>query len=116
LKDKARDDQQKAQLSWTIQKVEALAQPVTLSAEVLKSFAGSYGRRSLSDENGSLWYVMQERGLKIRTVPMTADTLMLDDGRDILRLRIEKDAAGKVTGLTALYDDGRTEKSPRTGG
>jgi retinol-binding protein 3 len=41
---------------------------------------------------------------------------MLDDGMDILRLRIEKDASGKVTGLTALYDDGRTDKSPRTGG
>jgi len=116
LKDKAQDDQQKQLLSWSIQKVEALAHPVTLSAEVLKSFAGSYGRRTLSYENGSLWYVLQERGLKIRTVPMTADTLMLDDGMDILRFRIEKDASGKVTGLTALYDDGRADKSPRTGG
>jgi retinol-binding protein 3 len=113
---KAKDDAQKQQLAWTIQKVEALARPVALSAEVLKGFAGSYGPRTLSYENGSLWYERPQAGLKVRVVPMTADTLMLDDGMDILRLRIEKDASGKVTGLTALYDDGRTDKSPRTGG
>jgi hypothetical protein len=116
LQNQAKDEARKQQLSWSIQKVEALARPVALSSEVLKSFAGSYGRRALSYENGSLWYVLQERGLKIRTIPMTADTLMLDDGMDILRLRIEKDASGKVTGLTVVYDDGRTDKSPRTGG
>jgi hypothetical protein len=64
-------------------------------------------------ENGSLWW--QRGGSKIRAVPMTADTLMLDDGMDILRFRIEKDASGKVTGLTGLYDDGRTDASPRSG-
>jgi hypothetical protein len=47
---------------------------------------------------------------------MTADILMLDDGRDILRFRLEKDASGKVTGLTELYDDGRTRRSARSGG
>lgn len=106
----------KQQLSWSLQKVEAQANPVTLTAEVLKSFAGSYGPRTLKYENGSLWYERQQTGLKVRVVPMTADTLMLDDGMDILRLRIEKDASGKVTGLTALYDDGRADKSPRIGG
>jgi hypothetical protein len=44
---------------------------------------------------------------------MTADTFMLDDGRDILRFRMEKDASGKVNGLTRMYEDGRTERSPR---
>jgi hypothetical protein len=94
--------------------VEALSRPVTLSAEALKSFAGSYGPATLAYENGSLWYLWH--GFKVRAVPLTADTLMLDDGRDILRLRLEKDASGKVTGLTALYDDGRTDTAPRAGG
>ena len=116
LQNQTKDDERKQRLSWSLQKVEAQANPVTLTAEVLKSFAGNYGRRTLSYENGSLWYVMQDRGLKLRAVPMTADTLMLDDGMDILRLRIEKDASGKVTGLSTLYDDGRTDKAPRTGG
>jgi C-terminal processing protease CtpA/Prc len=116
LQVKAKDDEQKRQLAWSIQKVEALARPVTLATEVLKSLAGSYGTRMLSYENGSLWYQWQKDGPKIRAVPMTADTLMLDDGRDILRFRIEKDASGKVTGLTGLYDDGRTDKFPRNGG
>jgi hypothetical protein len=111
LQDKAKDEGRKQRLAWSIQKVEALASPVTLSAEVLESFAGRYGKSTLSYENGSLWYLWP--GLKLRAVPMTADTFMLDDGRDILRFRMEKDASGKVNGLTKLYEDGRTERSPR---
>lgn len=112
LRSTAKDDEQKQHLSWVIQKLEALATPVTVSAEVLKSFAGSYGKLTLSYENGSLW--CQWPGHKLRAVPMTADTFMLDDGMDILRFRMEKDASGKVTGLTELYDDGRTERSARS--
>jgi hypothetical protein len=114
LRGKAKDDQRKQELSWSIQRVEALATPVTLSPEVLKSFAGRYGTDTLLYENGSLWYQWRQDGPKIRTVPMTADTLMLDDGMDMLRLRIDKDASGKVTALTALYANGGTEKSPRS--
>jgi hypothetical protein len=113
LQSRSKDDKRKQQLAWSIQKVEALATPVTLTPEVLKSYAGSYGKLTLSYENGSLWFLWP--GHKLRAVPMTADTFMLDDGMDILRFRMEKDASGKVTGLTELYEDGRTERSPRSG-
>jgi hypothetical protein len=88
---------------------------VTLSAEVLKSFAGRYGPSTLLYENGSLWYQWRPDGPKVRAFPMTADTLMLDDGMDILRFRVEKDASGKVSGLTGLYADGRSDTAPRGG-
>jgi C-terminal processing protease CtpA/Prc len=114
LQAKPRDDKQKQQVTWFIQKVEALARPVTLSSEVLKGLAGSYGPRALVYENGSLWFQWRQDGLKVRAVPMTADTLMLE-GVDILRLRIEKDGSGKVTGLTGLYMDGRADPLPRSG-
>lgn len=114
LQAQAQSDERKQQVTWALQKVEALSRPVTLSAEVLKSFAGSYGSITLAYENGSLWY--QWPGSKIRAIPMTADTFLLDDGLDILRFRMEKDTSGKVTGMTELYDDGRTETSPRAGG
>jgi len=115
LRTRARDDQQKQQLDWSIQKVEALARPVTLPPEVLKSFAGSYGPSALVYENGSLWYEWRKGTPRARAVPMTADTLMLE-GIEVLRLRIEKDASGKVTGLTGLFADGRMDKVPRSGG
>ncbi|MFY0562248.1 hypothetical protein ACN28E_00270 [Archangium lansingense] len=113
LHDQAQDAERKQKFAWALQKVEALANPVTPSAEVLKSFAGSYGKLTLSYENGSLWFLWP--GRKLRAVPMTADTFTLDDGRDVLRFRMETEASGKVTGLIELYDDGRTERSPRTG-
>jgi hypothetical protein len=114
LRTSAKDDKRKQQLAWAIQRVEALTTPVTLPAEVLKGFAGRYGRGTLVYENGSLWYQWRQDGPKIRVVPMTTDTLMLD-GADMVRLRIEKDAAGKVTGLTELFADGRADRSPRSG-
>jgi hypothetical protein len=114
LQSMSRDDKRKQELGWFIQQLEALARPVTLSPEVLKSFAGRYGRNTLSFENGSLWYQWRLDGPKVRATPMTADTLMLD-GTDVHRLRIEKDASGKVTGLTELSADGRANTSPRSG-
>ncbi|HEX5753082.1 MAG TPA: S41 family peptidase [Archangium sp.] len=113
LQDNAQDAERKQRFAWALQRVEALATPVSLSAEVLKSFTGNYGQLTLSYENGSLWYSWP--GHKLRAMPMTADTFMLDDGLDILRFRMEKDASGKVTGMTELYDDGRIEKSARSG-
>jgi hypothetical protein len=114
LRAQAQDEREKQRRAWQIQKLEALAAPVTLSAEVLKSFAGRYGRGTLLFENGSLWYQWRVDGPKLRAVPMSADTLMLDEV-DHVRFRIEKDASGKVTGLTELTEDGGSEKSPRSG-
>jgi hypothetical protein len=114
LQSMSKDDKRKQELGWFIQQLEALARPVTLSPEVLKSFAGRYGRNTLSFENGSLWFQWRLDGPKVRATPMTADTLMLE-GTDVHRLRIEKDASGKVTGLTELSADGRANKSPRSG-
>jgi hypothetical protein len=113
LQSRSKDDRQKQQAAWHIQRLEALATPVTVTAEVLKSFVGRYGRGTLVYENGSLWYQWRQDGPKVRTVPMTADTLMLD-GTDMHRLRIEKDASGKVTGLTELSADGRAITSARS--
>lgn len=116
LQAKTQDEARKKQFAWSIQRLEALARPVTLSAEVLKSFAGTYGPSTLSYENGALWFRFRPDWPKLRASSMTADTLLLDDGRDYLRLRIDKDASGKVTGLTELYADGGTNSIPRSGG
>jgi hypothetical protein len=48
-------------------------------------------------------------------IPMSDDTFMLD-GLEGFRVKIEKDASGKVIGLIGLYEDGRTDKSPKSGG
>ena len=112
---RATDARRKQRLAWALQEVEALAKPVLLSAEVLKGIAGRYGPSTLAYENGSLWYQRRQDEPRVRAIPMTADTLMLD-GIEFLRLRIEKDASGKVTGLTGLFADGRVDTQPRGGG
>ncbi|MFP2907441.1 S41 family peptidase [Pyxidicoccus sp. 3LFB2] len=114
LRATVKDDAKKQRLDWSIQGLEALGRPVTVTADVLKSFAGSYGPSTLVFENGSLWYEWRKGKPRMRAIPMTPDTFRLD-GVDFVRLRIEKDASGRVTGLSNLYEDGNVDKAPRGG-
>jgi hypothetical protein len=111
---KATDEERKQRIKWVMETTEARLHPVTLEPAVLKSYAGSYGPRTLSFENGSLYYQREGRP-KFKMIPMSDDTFMLD-GLEGFRVKIEKDASGKVIGLIGLYEDGRTDKSPKSGG
>ncbi|MCP3143230.1 S41 family peptidase [Pyxidicoccus xibeiensis] len=116
LRARASDDARKARLTWALQRVEALAAPVTLSPEVLKGLAGTYGDFRLSYEDGSLWCQWRQELPRSQVIPLSADLFMLDDGMDVFRFRVEKDAAGRVKGLTALFPDGRTDRLELSGG
>lgn len=108
---KATDEEQKQRIKWTMETAEALAHPVTVEATALKGYVGSYGPRTLSFENGSLYYQREGRP-KYKMVPMSGDLFMLD-GLEGFRVKVERDASGKVVGLIDMYGDGRTDKSPR---
>jgi hypothetical protein len=109
---KTTDDGRKQRIKWEIETTEALAHPVMLEPATLKSYAGSYGPRMIGFENGSLYYQREGRP-KFKMIPMAPDTFMLD-GVEGFRVKIEKDADGKVIGLIGLYDDGHSDKSPKS--
>ena len=85
--------------------------PASLSSAELQAFAGSYGPRSITLEDGALWY-QRGRGRKMRLQPLGQDRFLVGD-LDDFRLRFERDGSGKVVRLVGQYPDGSEEPSPR---
>jgi retinol-binding protein 3 len=107
---KAATPERKAEYEWSLAGLAAKRNPVRLDPNVLKTYAGEYGERKVSFENGQLFY--QRTGPKYRLVPMTA-ALFAVEGLDYFRVEFTfKD--GKVAGLWGLYDNGDRQPSPRT--
>ena len=107
---KASDPRVKSQYEWILTGEQAKKNPPRLDARILKTYAGVYGERKVTFENGALFY--QRTGPKYRLIPLTA-TLFALDGMDGFRIDfVIKD--GKAAELIGLYDDGERQPSPRT--
>jgi hypothetical protein len=107
---KAADPGQKAQYAWIIGGLDAKANPVRADEKVLKTYAGVYGERTVTFENGVLFY--QRTGPKFRLTPMSR-TLFAVEGLDDFRVEFTVED-GKAVELVGLYDDGGRQPSPRT--
>jgi len=110
LRDKAPTPEGKGAVDFILQGEKAKRQPVTLGAAALRKFAGTYGERKVTFENGALYY--QRSGPKLKLTPMTADTFFLE-GIDYFRVQFVSEGS-KVTQLIGLYDDGRRDPSERS--
>ncbi|MBP1661239.1 MAG: peptidase [Candidatus Aminicenantes bacterium] len=107
---KAASPGRKAEYEWILTGMKAKQSPPTIDAKVLKTYAGVYGERKVTFENGTLYY--QRTGPKYRLVPMTA-TLFALDGLDNFRIEfVVKD--GQAVELLGVYDNGERQPSPRT--
>lgn len=107
---KAGTPERQAEYEWILAGQKAKAAPPRVDAATLRSYAGTYGERRVTFENGALFY--QRTGPKYRLVPLTARLFALD-GLDNFRVEFTVEG-GRVTGLVGLYDDGERQPSPRT--
>lgn len=83
-----------------------------ISLETLKSYEGEYGERKVTYENGRLYYQRGKRQT-FELTPISEDTFMLME-IEYFRIKFDRDAGGKVIGITGIYDDGHTDNTPRT--
>ena len=83
--------------------------PKTVAPKTLEAYAGQYGDRRITLEQGTLVY--QRRGPRLRLVPLT-DTLFGVEGADSFRIEFTV-KGGKAIELVGLYGDGRREPSAR---
>ncbi len=111
LLDKTTDPDKKGALVWMSEKQDAMLNPVKVGPDTLQQYAGTYGERVITLENGELYYQRQGRP-KFRLIPMNATTFMLD-GLDSFRLQFVRDAGGNVTEVIGMYDIGRNDRSPK---
>jgi len=107
---KAAVPQQKAEFEWILVGLKAKTDPPRVDEKTLKTYAGEYGERKVTFENGVLFY--QRTGPKYRLIPLTG-TLFAVEGLDYFRVEfVVKD--GQAVELVGLYDNGDRQPSPRT--
>ncbi|HMS34407.1 MAG TPA: hypothetical protein PKC91_09990, partial [Ignavibacteria bacterium] len=97
---------------WLIESLTATMNDIEIDNTLLKNYSGNYGDRKVYFENGKLYYQRNGRQ-KFELTPMSEDTFMIKD-ISYFRVRFDKDQTGKVTGLTGLYDDGKSDRSEKS--
>lgn len=105
------DTQAKADAAWALTALEARLNPATVSARQIAAYAGNYGTRHVTDENGQL-FLQLANGPKMKLVPMTAEMFSVE-GAEAPRLRFTVENSGKSAKLTEIYPDGRKNELSR---
>ena len=111
IRDRLPEDE-RFEVEWTLQGLEAEANPPTVDAGTLAAYAGSYGPRTIRMEDGGLVYQRGENP-PMKMIPMS-QTMFRFDEIGYFRLEVVLDDSGKPVELVGHYDNGNLDKSPRT--
>lgn len=112
LKDKITDEDQLAQIQWTIDGKNIRLHPVEIDPAQLPKYVGVFGPRTITLEDGSLYYQREDRP-KYKLIPMGNHMFMLD-GLDYFRLFFKANGDGAFDEVVGLYDNGQTDSNKRT--
>ena len=99
-------------IAWVRDLIRVAEKPVTLPAADLQKFAGDYGPRHITYEEGNLYY-QRDGGKKYRLIPLSEDRFALD-GLSYFRIWFNVDEDGQVSKIIGRYINGRTDESPRS--
>jgi hypothetical protein len=107
LAEKEKDPSFKANYEWQHENYETALNPLTIDDATLRSYAGTYGPRTITLENGSLFYQREERPI-MKMIPIAEDYFMLD-GIDYFRLKFIKEG-GRVVAVEGHDTSGAVDK------
>jgi hypothetical protein len=108
---KTEDPDKKFAYQWSLEGLQAKTNPPKIEESVMKKYAGTYEIRTLTFENGDLYYQREGRP-KFRMIPMNETTFMFDE-LSYFRLKVIVEN-GKAVAIEGIYDNGRTDKNLRT--
>ncbi len=106
------DEGRLSAIDWAIAGLEAELNPTSADRDLLMSYAGKYGPRTLTFENGKLYYQRAD-GPRMHAIPMS-DTLFRFGEIPYFRLEVVVDESGQPVILVGHYDDGQTDESRRS--
>ncbi len=107
---KETDEKYKAYYQWAIDGLKAKSNPAVLSEELMKTYAGVYGVRTITYEKGELYYQREGRD-KFRMIPITDNYFWFKEV-DYFRLKVIVQD-GKAVKLEGHYEDGRVDFNDR---
>ncbi len=100
-------------LAWMIERFRAEEQPISLSVEEIRGYAGDYGTRVVFEESGKLFYRRSSQEPDRELIPIGRN-LFARVGDDSLRYKFEFNSDREVSALTimtALGSANRYKKS-----
>ena len=105
--EKEEDPEFKASYLWAYEPYKSMLNPVTLRMDVLRSYVGNYGPRTITLEDGSLFY-QREGGAKMKMIPISEDHFMFNE-MEYFRLKflIEDN---KIFGVEGYTVEGPTDR------
>lgn len=93
--------------AWYRDLYESALSPVSLDAEALHEFVGTYGPRQITLDNGELYYQRGERA-EMKMIPMGHDLFRFDEN-STFRVRFVREGA-QVVAIEGLNPDGSTDR------
>jgi hypothetical protein len=102
----------KARITWALERLKALREPLKVDEKTLMSYVGKYGPRNILFEDGALYYQRDARP-KYRMSPIS-ETLFCFDDIEYFRLEVVVGDDGIPTMLRGHYDDGQVDISEKT--
>jgi C-terminal processing protease CtpA/Prc len=109
VEQKTKDPEAKTEAAWIRSGLELRSKSAPPSTAELQRYAGKYGDRTVTFENGAL-YSQRGPGPKTRLVPLNSDTFSFE-GMDMARLQFTPE--GQTTKAIINYADGRKEEATR---
>jgi hypothetical protein len=104
------DPKLRSRVDWALAVVDARANPVSVAADVLRAYAGSYGRSNRVRLEDGVLYVWHEGYAESACTPLTEDLFEYEGGASRVRFVSE---AGTVTHAEFLLEDGQIFKARR---
>jgi len=101
----------KNKLEWDIETIKSAMITVSIDEIAMAGFAGKYGERNITIENGALYYQRTGRP-KFRMIPMSDNKFRFKE-MEAFRIEFVKDANGKTNQLIGIYDNGQRDISER---
>jgi len=95
---------------WYLTAIEALNNPVVLSHKTLTEYVGNYGPRTITLENGELYYQRKGRD-KYKMSSLNKATFAIQGSPEFRIQIVIKN--GKSVALKGLYDNGNTDENPK---
>lgn len=111
LAKKTEDVKQKENYRWLSERLNAKLNPVKVDPKILEKYVGLYGPRTITFENGSLYYQREGRP-KYKMIPVN-ETLFMFDELDYFMLEVILEN-GKAAALVGHYDNGTSDRNERT--
>jgi len=112
LKSNAKDSSELFNLNWDLELLKAQNHPIEVDIATLNSYAGIYGERTFTFENGKLYY--QRTGRPKFELEAMTPTIMKGKGNSYFKIEFIKNNLGIFDSVKVYYQDKRVESSLRS--